>query len=139
MNSKDTKTDVILENEEWTQIIESTMKIKNNNNIKEFSILNLRNNLYFNLKKAKIMRDITEEERTVLERCSYCDQPGSRFHPLVNCSRSFKKVWELITNILKNAGYNFKHLSPTNLFFNSKGDPNGFPSLITLNTNKLIY
>ena len=94
------RNDFHLEQVEWSQTIDSTMKIRDNNNLKEFSIPNLRNNLFFNLGRAKNAKDITEEERNVLERCSYCNQKGSSFHSLVLCAKSVSKVWELAFRIL---------------------------------------
>ena len=52
MISRVSGTDFQLDQNKWQQIMDSTMKIKNNNNLKEFSIINLRINLFFNLKKA---------------------------------------------------------------------------------------
>ena len=119
--------------------MDSTMKIKNNNNLKEFSILTLRNNLYFNHRKAWIVKDITEEECSTLEMCSYCNHRDSSFHSLVLCTKVVKDVWEFIFEILKKSGYNFEHISKENQFFNFIGNPNGFPFLIILSMTKLIY
>ena len=41
---------------EWSNCIENTLKINYNNNLKEFQVLNIRNNLYFIFFKSKIQR-----------------------------------------------------------------------------------
>lgn len=127
MITKDTGIDYFIKQEKWSKIVKSTMKIRDDNNLKEFQILNLRNNLFFNL-RSKITKDITEE-RNELAKCSYCEQKGSSFHTLVLCGKSVKRVWEYVFKIPKNSGYNFRTTPPTSIFFNTVGNPNSFPPL----------
>ena len=60
MISKAAGTDYYIEIWDWSNSIENTLKIKDNNNLKEFQILNIRNNLYFALKKSKLKRYLTD-------------------------------------------------------------------------------
>ena len=47
-------TDYYIDDWDWSNSIENTLKIKDNNNLKQFQILNIRNTFYFNLKKIAI-------------------------------------------------------------------------------------
>ena len=60
MISKTIGTDYYIHDWDWSNSIENTLKIKDNNHLKEFQILNFRNNLYSNLKKSKSKRDLTD-------------------------------------------------------------------------------
>ena len=106
--------------------------------MKEFQILNLRNNLYFNLKMSKLKRDCTDTEKKALAQCDSCKEEGSSFHRLTLCRR-IKVIWDYLFKILRNCGYKFKDVSPANIFFNSFGSQNSFPNLIVLNVKKCIY
>ena len=114
-----TKSDYPINNLDWSRNIENTLKIKKNNNLKE--ILNLRNNLYFNLKKSKMRKEITDTEKIKLAQCDGCDEEGSRYH----CFTLFKRVtdiWNYILDIIKN----FNNVTPSTTFFNSFCSPNIF-------------
>ena len=60
MISKTIGSDYCINDGKWSECIENTLKIKDNKNLKEFKILDLRNNLYFNLKVNKIQGDCTQ-------------------------------------------------------------------------------
>ena len=61
--------------------------MKDDNNLKEFQILNIKHNLYFNLKKSKLKRDITDKEKKKLVQCNLCVEEGSSFHCLTLCKK----------------------------------------------------
>ena len=61
--TNDSRSDYYITDSEWSHIIENMLKIKDHNNLKEFQILNVRNNLYFNLKKSKMKKKVTDMER----------------------------------------------------------------------------
>ena len=48
MISKTTGTDYYIHDWDWSNSIENTLKIKDDNNLKEYQILNIRNHLYQN-------------------------------------------------------------------------------------------
>ena len=63
MISKTTGTDCNIYDWDWSNSIENTLKIKDSNNLKVLQILNIKNNLYFNLKKSKLKRDLTDTDK----------------------------------------------------------------------------
>ena len=68
-------TDYYINNLDWSSGIENALKIRDNNRLKEFQILNIRNYLYFNLKKFKLSRDISDIEREKkLAQCYFCEE-----------------------------------------------------------------
>ena len=62
MISSTLSTEYYINDRDWSSSIENTLKIRNNNPLKELQILNIRNNSYFNLKKSKFSRDINDTE-----------------------------------------------------------------------------
>ena len=138
MFSKAIGTDYYIDDWDWSNSIENTLKIKDNNNSKDFQILNIRNNWYFNLKKSQLKRDLTDTDNKKLAQWDLCEEEGSTFHCLTLCKK-VRIIWDYIFNILKSSGFKFKDIPPSNIFFNSLGSPNSFPFLKVLNTKIFIY
>ena len=107
MYSKATGSDYCINDWDWFNCIENKLKIKDNNNLKEFQILNIRNNLYFNLKKSKLKRDLTDTEKKILAQCDLCKEEGSSFHCL-SLLKKIKIFWDYIFKNLRNSRYKFK-------------------------------
>ena len=76
MISKTTGTDDFVLDWDQSNIIENTLKINDNNNLKEFQILNIRNNFNFNFKKSKLKRDLADTEKRKLAQCDLFEEEG---------------------------------------------------------------
>ena len=85
--SRKVNQDYAISQDNWNQTVKSTFKIKNHNNLKEFQILLIRNNLFFNDRLAKIYKNQSN-------LCNWClVKKATSYHNLISCMCIWL-IWE---------------------------------------------